>query len=200
MKQAEAQLEGLRVLEDMDRRSSLLPASTPRGPPKVLLPASTARGLPRALLPAVPGLWSLPHQGLPDARVIFTALDGTGGLPDRLATLPQLPPHVTSAITFLELSLVANLAFKGISQDCTDSMMPYAEAVITRIQQSLQADPAQREDWSLQHPMLRSSLLPASTSRGLAEALFPAAPGLCSLPYQGLPDARVIVTAFNCTS
>ena len=100
MKQVKAQLEGLRVLEDVDKRSSLLPAPTPRGPPKVPLPASTARFLSKALLPVVLGLCSLPYQGLPDARVILTALDGIGDLLDCLATLPQLPPHVTSTITF----------------------------------------------------------------------------------------------------
>ena len=32
------------------------------------------------------------------------------------------------------------MALKDISRDCTDSMKPYAEAVIASIQQSLQAD------------------------------------------------------------
>ena len=39
----------LRVLENGDKRSPLLPAPSPRSPPKLLLPASTDGGLPRAL-------------------------------------------------------------------------------------------------------------------------------------------------------
>ena len=63
VKQAEAQLEDLRVLEDVDKRSPLPPTTTPRGPPKLLLTASIARGLPKALLPVVPCLLQPPIQG-----------------------------------------------------------------------------------------------------------------------------------------
>ena len=130
----------LRVLEDGDKMSSLLPAPTPRSPPKAPLPASTAGALPKALLPAVPCRRSLPYQGPPDARVIFTALGSIGGLPDWLATLPELLPHITSAITFPELSPAATMTSRDIARDCTDSRSPYAEAALTTIQQPLQAD------------------------------------------------------------
>ena len=78
-----------------------------------------------------------------NTRVISTALDCIGGFSDWLAMHPQLLPHVTpivtSALTSPELSLAATMALKDISRDCTDSMKPYAEAVIQSIQQSLQA-------------------------------------------------------------
>lgn len=77
-----------------------------------------------------------------NTRVISTALDCIGGFSDWLAMHPQLLPHVTpivtSALTSPELSLAATMALKDISRDCTDSMKPYAEAVIQSIQQSLQ--------------------------------------------------------------
>ena len=79
-----------------------------------------------------------------NTRVISTALDCIGGFSDWLAMHPQLLPHVTpivtSALTSPELSLAATMALKDISRDCTDSMKPYAEAVIASIQQCLQAD------------------------------------------------------------
>ena len=76
-----------------------------------------------------------------NTRVISTALDCIGGFSDWLAMHPQLLPHVTpivtSALTNPELSLAATMALKDISRDCTDSMKPYAEQVISSIQQSL---------------------------------------------------------------
>jgi len=76
-----------------------------------------------------------------NTRVISTALDCIGGFSDWLAVHPHLLPHVTpivtSALTNPELSLAATMALKDISRDCTDSMKPYAEQVISSIQQSL---------------------------------------------------------------
>ena len=51
--------------------------------------------------------------------------------------LPHVTPIVTSALTNPELSLAATMALKDISRDCTDSMKPYAEQVISSIQQSV---------------------------------------------------------------
>ena len=63
------------------------------------------------------------------------------GFSDWLAMHPHLLPHVTpivtSALTNPELSLAATMALKDISRDCTDSMKPYAEQVISSIQQSV---------------------------------------------------------------
>ena len=76
-----------------------------------------------------------------NTRVISTALDCIGGFSDWLAVHPHLLPHVTpivtSALTNPELSLAATMALKDISRDCTDSMKPYAEQVISSIQSSL---------------------------------------------------------------
>lgn len=76
-----------------------------------------------------------------NTRVISTALDCIGGFSDWLAMHPQLLPHVTpivtSALASSELSMAATMALKDISRDCTDSMKPYAEQVISSIQQSL---------------------------------------------------------------
>jgi len=76
-----------------------------------------------------------------NTRVISTALDCIGGFSDWLAMHPHLLPHVTpivtSALTNPELSLAATMALKDISRDCTDSMKPYAEQVISSIQQSV---------------------------------------------------------------
>ena len=67
VKQAEAQLMGLRVMEDLDKRSPLPPAPNLRSP-KLLVTAPITRGLPKALPPAVPGHGSLPCKGPPDTR------------------------------------------------------------------------------------------------------------------------------------
>ena len=76
-----------------------------------------------------------------NTRVISTALDCIGGFSDWLAMHPQLLPHVTpivtSALASSELSMAATMALKDISRDCTDSMKPYAEQVISSIQVSL---------------------------------------------------------------
>ena len=92
----------------------------------------------------MPDQRSLPYKGPPDARVIFTTLGGIGGLPDWSASLPQLLPYVTSAITFPELSSAATMTSRNIARDDTDSMSPYAKAVLTIIQQPLQADQLNR--------------------------------------------------------
>ena len=82
----------LRMLENGDKRSPLLPAPTPGNPPRLLLPAPSSGGLPRALLPVVPDCCSLPHKGPSVARVTLTTLGGIGGLPEWSASLPSYLP------------------------------------------------------------------------------------------------------------
>jgi len=104
-----------------------------------------------------------------NTRVISTALDCIGGFSDWLAMHPQLLPHVTpivtSALSSPELALAATMALKDITRDCSDSMKPYAEQVITSIQQSLLGGSLNTgECVRLMYPLGKMlSLLPPST-------------------------------------